>query len=437
MLLLSYLVRSTIIISILYTVYYVFFSKQKSLVFNRILLISIVLTGILTPVLIKLNLSLSENFGSLLVNKINLNYWLEEVTINANLSEHTNAVISWEKLIIPVYLIISLALLINLIIKIVKIIKLINNNQKYHNQGFNYVILKNSSSAFSFFNYLFIGDKIYNKPEVSTSIIEHEKNHIRQKHSLDILLAEILIIINWFNPISYLIKKSLSETHEYLADEGTLNELNNIDNYKLLLLRNSSLPIINSITHNFSYPLLKKRIDMMTRKNSKIKMILGAIVLPIAFGISILACSSPKSDAMDDKVKQEKEVMVNNPGEDYPPPPEKSNTENTDSDEVVFTVVETMPEFPGGRSELYKYLGENIKYPESAKKDGVQGKVFVSYVVNTDGSITDAKILRGVSEELDAEALRVIKSMPNWKPGEQKGKKVRVAFNLPINFKLD
>ncbi len=82
-------------------------------------------------------------------------------------------------------------------------------------------------------------------------------------------------------------------------------------------------------------------------------------------------------------------------------------------------------------------IGENIKYPESAKKEGIQGRVFISFVVNKDGSISDVKKLRGVSEELDKEAMRVIKNMPKWKPGEQRGEKVKVEYALPINFKLN
>lgn len=104
--------------------------------------------------------------------------------------------------------------------------------------------------------------------------------------------------------------------------------------------------------------------------------------------------------------------------------------------EEIFTVVEQAPEFPGGTPEMYKYLGQNMKYPQMAKEAGVQGKVFVQFVVEKDGSITDTKVLRGIGTGCDEEALRVVNKMPNWKPGKQRGKPVRVKYTLPVHFKL-
>lgn len=102
----------------------------------------------------------------------------------------------------------------------------------------------------------------------------------------------------------------------------------------------------------------------------------------------------------------------------------------------IFTVVESMPEFKGGGAELYKYLGSNIKYPVMAKESGIQGKVYVTFVVERDGSVTDVKLLRGIGGGCDEEAIRVVASMPKWKPGKQRGKPVRVQYNLPVRFTL-
>ena len=99
--------------------------------------------------------------------------------------------------------------------------------------------------------------------------------------------------------------------------------------------------------------------------------------------------------------------------------------------------VETMPEFPGGQSALFMYLQKNIVYPSAASEAGIQGKVYIRFVVDVDGSITQVEVLRGVEKSLDDEALRVVKKMPNWKPGTQGGKPVKVYFNLPISFKLE
>jgi len=107
-----------------------------------------------------------------------------------------------------------------------------------------------------------------------------------------------------------------------------------------------------------------------------------------------------------------------------------------EKEEEIFQVVENMPEFPGGMAELMKYLQKNIKYPTISQENGVQGRVIVQFVVNRDGSIVDPVVLRSVDPYLDKEALRVVKSMPKWKPGEQRGKPVRVKFTLPVQFRL-
>ncbi|MDY4514676.1 MAG: energy transducer TonB [Paludibacteraceae bacterium] len=108
-----------------------------------------------------------------------------------------------------------------------------------------------------------------------------------------------------------------------------------------------------------------------------------------------------------------------------------------EEEEVVFVVVETMPEFPGGQQALFKYLSENVKYPVIAQENGIQGRVICQFVVNKDGSIVEVEVVRsGGDASLDKEAVRVIKSMPKWKPGKQRGKAVRVKYTVPVNFRL-
>ena len=108
-----------------------------------------------------------------------------------------------------------------------------------------------------------------------------------------------------------------------------------------------------------------------------------------------------------------------------------------EEEEVVFVVVETMPEFPGGQQALFKYLSENVKYPVIAQENGIQGRVICQFVVNKDGSIVEVEVVRsGGDASLDKEAIRLMKSMPKWKPGMQRGKPVRVKFTVPVNFKL-
>ena len=182
-----------------------------------------------------------------------------------------------------------------------------------------------------------------------------------------------------------------------------------------------------------------------------------------------------KYEVMDDEFLFEEEVEIQQTTQETPPPPPppavqevevlnvvEDNVEtesieiNTEDDkeevviaapveapeeeeeeEVIFVVVESMPEFPGGQQALFKYLSENVKYPVIAQENGIQGRVICQFVVNKDGSIVDIEVIRsGGDPSLDKEAVRVIKSMPKWKPGKQRGKAVRVKYTVPVNFKL-
>jgi len=134
-------------------------------------------------------------------------------------------------------------------------------------------------------------------------------------------------------------------------------------------------------------------------------------------------------DDLDIDVEADDQTEV----EEYVPPVE--DEEEVDEAEI-FTVVESMPTFPGGMGALMKYLAQNIKYPPLAKESGIQGRVFINFVVEPNGSISNVKVLRGIGGGCDEEAVRVVKSMPKWSPGKQRGKPVRVSYNLPVKFTL-
>jgi protein TonB len=105
-------------------------------------------------------------------------------------------------------------------------------------------------------------------------------------------------------------------------------------------------------------------------------------------------------------------------------------------EQEIFKIVEEMPAFPGGEAKLMEYVAKNVKYPQIARETGVQGRVYVNFVVEPDGSVSNVSVLRGIGGGCDEEAIRVVKSMPKWKPGKQRGKAVRVSYMLPVNFKL-
>jgi periplasmic protein TonB len=141
---------------------------------------------------------------------------------------------------------------------------------------------------------------------------------------------------------------------------------------------------------------------------------------------------------VDDDVELEEELVIEDTEATEDTEVDFSDFEEEEEESAgeVFFIVEDMPEFPGGDQALHKYLAESVKYPVIAQENGIQGRVYVKFVVNTDGSITDVEIARGVDPSLDREALRVVRDMPKWKPGKQRGKPVRVSYTVPINFVL-
>ena len=155
---------------------------------------------------------------------------------------------------------------------------------------------------------------------------------------------------------------------------------------------------------------------MMNRKKTRFGAWKALAALPVVAVLLMVGCKP----AGEKNVEQEDTAIVYS---------------DVNTEEVV-SAVEVDPEFPGGIEALYKYMADNVKYPEKAKADGTEGRVIVTFVIEKDGSVTNAKVLRGVSEEIDAEALRVVSAMPKWKPGTQLGTPVRVQYNLPIYFKL-
>ncbi len=136
---------------------------------------------------------------------------------------------------------------------------------------------------------------------------------------------------------------------------------------------------------------------------------------------------------VNDNIDIDVDANMNTAVADYVPPEEDESV----PEQHIFVVVENMPSFPGGNGALMKYLATHIKYPELAKESGIQGRVFINFVVERDGSIDHVKVLRGIGGGCDEEAVRVVKSMPKWIPGKQRGKPVRVSFNLPVKFTLE
>jgi TonB family protein len=307
--------------------------------------------------------------------------------------------------------------------KLGKIIFIIIKSPKKKMPGYTAVFTGKEHGSYSFFNYAFFPNE-----NVNAEIVRHEMSHIAHHHSADILFVELMMIIQWFNPFIYLYKRELQSLHEYMADRDVVATGIDKQNYMMLILQQCTAVDFSNMSNNFSFLLTKKRIKMITQsKKTKGVVIKALLTLPLFALLLFANCKSNENNTP----KEEKIAAT--------------ETENASSavattsqgEDEVYMSVEKNPEFPGGVNAMMDYLRGNLKYPESAKKNKQEGRVFIGFIVEKDGSVSNVKVLRGVCEELDSEAVRVVKSMPTWIAGRDKGKPVRVQYTLPIVFKLN
>ncbi len=308
------------------------------------------------------------------------------------------------------------------------------------------ILTDDDTAPYSFFNQIVVGTRGLSDEELRC-ILAHESHHVRQNHSFDLLFARMLCCMAWFNPFAWLMLRELRAVQEFQADAASLGACGREDYLHLLYRqvtgtgyghitnvaqsegRGSLLTMLSqsnvTVGNNFQSINIKKRIVMMNKTKSRFGAWKVLAALPVAALLMMVGCKpteSTNSDTAAVALQQEEPVYDMGP------------TQQADGE--VANVVEVDPEFPGGMEAFYKYLAENVHYPEQAKKEQLQGRVFVTFVVEKDGSISGAKVLRGIGGGCDEEALRVVNAMPNWTPGKMRGEVVRVNYNLPITFKL-
>ena len=286
------------------------------------------------------------------------------------------------------------------------------------------VVHDHDIAPFSWMHWIVIARK--DLEENGREILIHELAHIRNRHSWDLLLADLCIFVQWFNPAAWLLKQELQNIHEYEADETVLREGVNARNYQMLLIKKAVGTRLYSMANSFNHSSLKKRITMMLKEKSnpwaRAKYL---YILPLA-ALAVTAFARPEVSAVADEISAVKVIA---------PAVHDSLQPNVQPAVAApSSALDQMPEFPGGMEALNTYLRNNIRYPQEAQKAGIQGRVIIQFIVSKDGSITDAEVVESVDPQLDAEGLRLIKNMPRWKPGMRKGQAIRVKQTLPIRF---
>ena len=244
---------------------------------------------------------------------------------------------------------------------------------------------------------------------------------------MDLLLASLLTVLQWFNPLVWICRSELKLLHEYEADDFVLKQGIDATQYQLLLVKKAVGEKRFLLANGFNHAQLKNRITMMqTTVKAAWKKLFLLLILPLLAGTTLLLAErvTPAADVIP---LAEESVVA--PSEVLPePPPEEP---------VKYSLLEAKPRFQDGDAGQFSYwVNQNLKYPQEAVKDSLQGRVTLQFTIEKDGSVTDVRVLRGCAPVLDEEAVRVVSQSPKWTPGYSNGEPVRVIYNFPVLFQL-
>lgn len=396
----EYLIYHFLALGILFFTYELLFKQTKWFVFNRIYLLG----APILPFLLSF-WSNSSTVGSEIsaYNPVQL----QEVVVGQNLLSIDAQMTSFN-MILWIYFIGVFLVAFLVTIQYWKTFRFLSKEDFIHvkPEGYKIAITKTHLN-FSFFNYIVLNEK----DRENQLIIEHELRHVRSGHSFDLLLMNLYKVIFWFNPFIYLIERRVQLNHEFEADHyaSRQNQYQYANNLLNQVFGTSSIQFINQFNNQNS---IKMRIKML-KQQSKRSGLRYLTILPLLGFLFLLGSWNTPSNPISNLLN---EASV---GEDQ-----------------VYDEVDKMPEFKGGMEGLVKYMQAEVKYPKTAEKENIQGKVFVEFIVDSKGNVKDAKVKKGADELLNKEALRVVSSMPKWTPGEKEGKKVNVRMILPVVFKL-
>lgn len=468
--------------------YKVLLSRETNFRLMRFFMLTAIFVSVLFP-LIHLNNAPSSPLPS--VSSVVPAHWLPEIVITAEseaqVTTSTNTAYNFWQIAAWIYASGAILFLIWLIFQFTSLLKTIRRASGYTIDNYKIIESPDDKPTFSFFHLIYIGRAHELSDQEKQQIIRHEAVHAAQWHSLDILIVTFLKIVFWFNPFINSYKKIFIQLHEFEADARAV-ENSDMNKYCSLLARVALQSVHFPIANHFNQSLTLKRISMMRTIKKKIhpwKMAALAAIIPFSF--FIVACQDQLNELAQSTVSQTGDypLVVKADMDEYmkkfpdakltymdgvpdevdklistPQVQDKvvntyninkdgvvkkgvllSNVtqyaENLKTEEKVFMIVEKQPEYPGGYDALKKFIHENLKYPKSSVDAGNSGTVYVSFIINADGGVTDATVLRGIDPAADAEALRVIKMSPAWIPGTQNGKAVRVRFNIPIRFDVN
>ena len=487
-----FVLKSAFVLAMLVSLFMIFMSRETFHKVNRLVMLSIICIALLLPAV---NLGVESPFKGLAASIENCFASEESDRIAIDISGFDEQPVftdvaldipslepaeekpfDWLLLVAVLYFAGVALLVVRQAVMYVQVARIIVRSRvvdasQYGCEGISLRVHSGKEKPFSWFRWVVVSEE--DLKDGVREILVHETAHARAGHSWDIMIADAVIIMQWFNPIAWIMKNCLKDIHEFEADEAVINSGVNARQYQLLIIKKAVGARLYSIANSFNHSLTKKRITMMCKEKSKMWRCAKALyIVPVA-AIAALAFTTVETvnATESEHLSKGSEFVANNereciencvtysdctvkpqiPGEVDSKPVDVCMTVKftnvsedvdvktvpEDDDDKVYQVCEKAPEFPGGMDAMMKYLYENIKYPAEAEAAGKDGRAIVQFIVKKDGSIGNVEIIRSSGDNsLDTEAIRVIASMPKWNPGTQGGKPVNVKFTLPVVFKV-
>ncbi|UFH36501.1 M56 family metallopeptidase [Flavobacterium acetivorans] len=481
----DFLIKSTLSLVVLLAVYHLALEKEKMHHFNRLYLLFSILFSFSIPFI---TIEVIQEVSS---PEASQNIITMEGSSTAVLEDSTNY---WLIAVWSLYTLLTLVLLLRFILNIIKLTARTKSNPTIDYKNSKLVLVQEETLPYTFLNSIFINETDYHHRKIEAELYTHELIHVSQRHTLDILFIETLKVIFWFNPIFIFYKKAIQLNHEFLADEKVVKSHNNVPFYQNLLLSKANANPTYYLASNLNYSVTKKRLIMMTKTTSPSRTVLKKLVLiPLFTGLTFLVCTkivaqetkttkkqepSKTSNIFDDyynnttfKIKDEKGKVTTQkkykeltpiekkaipsfiPKKEPLPTPEEllailkkgasesieidiydpKNQKVKKSEGETHNVSELTenPSYPEGMEKFYSFVAQNYKIPTQAN---LKGKIYVTFIVEVDGSLSDIKLLRDIGYGTGEEAVRVLKLSPKWNPGKVNGEAVRTMYSLPITI---
>ncbi len=425
----AYSLSSGIFLLAGYLAYKWLLSTENQPGLNRILLLTIYFAAIVLPLLPAIDLVAHHDAGQMAgIAPEQLQGYIIEA----------GSTTRWKSAILWIYMAGVAAILLFIIGAFIRLLGTIRGGRHIKSGSYTLILLADSPLApFSWLRYIVMPLKDYN--ESGPAIITHEQAHLRLGHWADLLMADAICALMWYNPASWLMRRELRNIHEYQADRAVLRAGADARQYQILLIKKAAGQRFPSLANSLNHSKLKKRITMMctnsTRGARRLRaLVLGPAMLAALAVVNIPAVASVLTDVSNVPLSEPSAVISGKVTKKSPvsqtPTPQAQSVEAEPAGD-------RLPMFPGGEEAMFRFMITELEYPAEAKEARQQGRVEVQFTVGTDGKVSNPTVVRSVCESLDREAVRIVSSMPAWTPGYSDGKAVACTMLIPVQFKLD